>query len=114
MTVKYETLISQPTPTLATIYEFLGLAPHPTTFEATSEHNKKYFAQWQALAKDPQSSASIQECINKYEARVRALAIASKIWICSNRQAVACGGINPHAAGQCKEQIRLVLITLFQ
>ena len=51
---------------------FLGLPPHPTTFEATSEHNKKYFGQWQALAKDPNSSASIQECIDRFEPRVRA------------------------------------------
>ena len=72
MTVKYETLISQPLPTLTTIYRFLGLDPHPTTFEATSEHNKKYFAQWRALASDPHSSASIQECIERYETRVRA------------------------------------------
>jgi hypothetical protein len=70
--VKYETLISQPFETISTIYKFMGLEPHPTTFEATSEHNKKYFAQWNALAKDPQSSASIQECIDKYETRVRA------------------------------------------
>jgi sulfotransferase family protein len=73
MTVKYETLISQPLPTLTTIYKFLGLEPHPTTtFEATSTHNDKYFAQWRKLGQDPQSSAAIQECIDKYEARVRA------------------------------------------
>ena len=72
MTVKYEKLISQPFATISTIYEFLGLAPHPTTFEATSEHNKKYFAQWRALAQDPQSSAGIQQLIDKYETRVRA------------------------------------------
>ena len=72
MTVKYETLISQPFATLSTVYKFLGLDPHPTTFEASSEHNKKYFGQWLALAKDPESSASIHQCIDKYEARVRA------------------------------------------
>ena len=72
MTIKYETLVSEPAPTLAAIYEFLGLRPHPTTFEATTEHNQRYFAQWQDLAKDPPSSASIQECINRHETRVRA------------------------------------------
>jgi hypothetical protein len=72
MTVKYETLISEPAATLAVVYKFLGLEPHPTTFEATSEHNKKYFAQWRALAQDPQSSAGIQQLIDKYETRVRA------------------------------------------
>ena len=72
MSVKYETLISQPPPTLTTIYKFLGLEPHPTTFEATSEHNKKYFATWRALAEDPQTKATIQECIDKFEPRVRA------------------------------------------
>jgi hypothetical protein len=72
MTIKYETLISEPPATLGTIYNFLELEPHPTTFEATSEHNKKYFAQWRALQNDPQSSAAIQECIRLYESRVRA------------------------------------------
>jgi hypothetical protein len=72
MTVKYETLISEPPATLGIVYKFLGLDAHPTTFEASSEHNKKYFGQWRALAKDPQSSASIQECIDRYETRVRA------------------------------------------
>ena len=78
MTVNYETLISQPLPTLTTIYQFLGVEPHPTTFEATSEHNKKYFAQWRALAKDPQSSASIQECIDRFETRARAFGYSLK------------------------------------
>jgi len=72
MTVKYETLISQPYPTLSIIYKFLGLDPHPTTFEATSEHNKKYFAQWRELAQNPETSASIAECISRFEPRVRA------------------------------------------
>ena len=71
MSVKYETLISQPVPMLATIYKFLDLEPHPTTFEATSEHNKKYFAQWNALAKDPQTSGEIEKCIEQYEERVQ-------------------------------------------
>jgi hypothetical protein len=70
--VAHETLISQPFAVISTIYKFLGLDPHPTTFEATSEHNKKYFAQWLALAKDPQSSAVIQDCIDRFEGRVRA------------------------------------------
>jgi len=73
MTVKYETLISQPIPTLTTIYKFLGLEPHPTTtFQATSEHNQKYFAKWRELAQEPQTSASVQECIDRFEPRVRA------------------------------------------
>ena len=78
MTVKYETLISQPLPSLTTIYEFLGLDPHPTTFQATSEHNNKYFAQWRALAADPQSSGVIQECIDKYESRANAFGYSLK------------------------------------
>jgi len=72
MTVKYETLISQPPATLATIYEFLGLDPYPTTFQATSEHNEKYFEKWRMMAQDPQSSATVRECIDRYETRVRA------------------------------------------
>ncbi len=72
MTIKYENLISQPFEVISTIYKFMGLDPHPTTFEATWEHNQKYFAKWRALASDPQSSAAIQECIDRFEARVRA------------------------------------------
>ncbi len=72
MAIKYENLISKPYETISSIYSFLGLAPHPTTFEATSAHNDKYFAQWKALQNDPKSSASIQECIDKFETRVRA------------------------------------------
>jgi hypothetical protein len=72
MSVKYESLISQPSDTIGTIYKFLGLEPHPTTFEVTAEHNRKYFAQWAARAQDPQWSASLQECIDRFEPRVRA------------------------------------------
>ena len=77
-TIKYEKLISAPYETISTIYKFLGLEPHPTTFQATSEHNKKYFAQWNKLAKDPQSSASVQECIDKFEPRVQAFGYSLK------------------------------------
>jgi Sulfotransferase family len=72
MTIKYENLISQPFETISTIYKFMGLDPHPTTFQATSEHNQKYFAKWRALASDPQSSAAVQECSDRFESRVRA------------------------------------------
>lgn len=72
MTIKYENLISQPLETLTTIYKFLDLGPHPTTFQATSEHNQRYFAKWVELAKDPRTSAAIQECIDLYEPRIRA------------------------------------------
>ena len=72
MTIKYENLIAQPFAAISTVYKFLGLSPHPTTFEATSEHNKKYFARWLTLAQDAQSSASVQECIDRFETRVRA------------------------------------------
>jgi len=72
MTIRYETLVAEPAPTLSAIYEFLGLSAHPTTFQATTEHNQRYFAQWLDLARDPQSSVAIQDCVARYEARVRA------------------------------------------
>jgi len=72
MTVAYEALVEEPAATLHKIYAFLGVAPHPTSFAATTEHNQKYFAQWLEMAADPQSSASIQESIARYETRVRA------------------------------------------
>ena len=78
MTIQYETLVSEPVPTLNAIYNFLGLPPHPTTFQATTEHNQKYFAQWRELATDPQSSASIEECVTRHEARVRAFGYSLK------------------------------------
>jgi len=72
MTVKYETLIAEPEATLGEIYAFLGVPPHGTTFEATTEHNQRYFAQWRDMAKDPETSASVEEWIARYETRVRA------------------------------------------
>jgi hypothetical protein len=72
MTVKYETLIAEPEATLGEIYAFLGVPPHGTTFEATTEHNQRYFAQWRDMAKNPETSASVQEWIARYETRVRA------------------------------------------
>ena len=72
MSIKYETLVSEPAPTLGAIYDFLGLPPHPTTFQASGEHNQRYFVQWQTLANDPQSSGVIQECIARHESRVSA------------------------------------------
>jgi hypothetical protein len=64
--------VEEPAATLRKIYAFLGVAPHETSFEATTEHNQRYFAQWLEMAKDPQTSASIQEWIARYETRVRA------------------------------------------
>jgi hypothetical protein len=72
MSIKYEKLIADPAWGLDSIYRFLDLPPHPTTFQASSEHNQKYFAQWQSLAQDPESSAAIRDCIARYEPRVRA------------------------------------------
>lgn len=72
MTVKYETLIAEPEAKLHEIYAFLGVEPHPTTFEATTEHNQKYFAQWREMATNPETKASVQEWIARYEPRVRA------------------------------------------
>ena len=72
MTVGYETMAEDPMTTLREIYAFLGVAPHGTSFEPTTEHNQRYFARWREMAKDPQTSASIQECIARYEPRVRA------------------------------------------
>ena len=54
------------------IYAFLGLAPAPTTFQASEEHNQRYFAQWRELRNNPETSGVIQECIDRYEARARA------------------------------------------
>jgi hypothetical protein len=72
MTIKHEGLASDPAATLRDICAFLGLGPHETTFQASTKHNEKYFAQWRDLAKNPETSATIQECIEKFEPRVRA------------------------------------------
>lgn len=72
MTIKYETLVSEPASTLREIYAFLGVAPHPTTFAASTEHNQRYFAQWSALAKNPETSRVIDQCVERWETRVRA------------------------------------------
>ncbi len=83
MTIKYERLISQPVASLREIYQFLEVEPHETTFEATTEHNQRYFAQWQDMAKNPETSAAVQEWIEWYEPRVRAFGYSLKdldIW----------------------------------
>jgi hypothetical protein len=72
MTVRYETMVEEPAATLREIYAFLGVEPHETSFEATTEHNQRYFAQWLEMAKNPETSPSIQEWIARYETRVRA------------------------------------------
>jgi len=72
MAIKHETLASAPAATLREIYGFLGLDPLDTTFKATSEHNEKYFAQWRELSANPETCASIRECVARHEARVRA------------------------------------------
>jgi len=72
ITIKYEALVSEPGAVLRQIYAFLGLEPRETSFEATQEHNQRYFAQWLDMAKNPETSASIQECIARHETRVRA------------------------------------------
>lgn len=72
VTVKYETLIAAPDAALTKIYAAFGVEPHPTTFEATTEHNQRYFAQWADMAKNPETSASVQDWIARYEPRVRA------------------------------------------
>lgn len=72
MTIKYETLVSDPAPTLREIYAFLGIEPHPTTFAASTEHNQRYFAQWSDLTTNPATSRIIAQCIDSWETRVRA------------------------------------------
>jgi Sulfotransferase family len=78
MTVKYETMISEPTVTLRNIYAFLGAEAHGTMFQPTTEHNQKYFAQWRELEKNPETSSLIEECIAKHEKRVAAFGYSLK------------------------------------
>jgi hypothetical protein len=72
MAVKYEALIADPPGELRKIYEFLGVLPHPTTFEATTEHNERYFAQWKDMKENPETSAAVHEWIARFEPRARA------------------------------------------
>jgi len=65
--VKYENMVADPAGLLPTIYATLGLKTAPTTFEPTTEHNQRYFAKWNALAKDPETAGVIEECIERYE-----------------------------------------------
>lgn len=71
MTVSYETLAEQPAAALAKVYAFLGVAPHPTSFAATTEHNQRYFAQWLEQLQDPQTGPSMRAWIARYQPRVR-------------------------------------------
>jgi predicted component of type VI protein secretion system len=71
LTVKHEALASDPTATLRQICGFLELQPHETSFQASTQHNEKYFAQWRELAKNPETSATIKECVTRFEPRVR-------------------------------------------
>jgi Sulfotransferase family len=73
MTLKHEALVSDPNAVLRQISDFLGVEPHHTTFQATSEHNQKYFTQWQELALNPETRDVIQDCIARYGPRVEAL-----------------------------------------
>jgi len=85
MTVKYETLIAEPDATLREIYAFLGVPPHETTFEATTEHNQRYFAQWRDMAKNPETSAAVQEWIARYETRCARSDTVCRISTCGKR-----------------------------
>jgi hypothetical protein len=72
MTLKHETLVSDPAGVLREVTRFLGVEPHQTTFQATSEHNQKYFKLWQELRQSPETSGVINDCIARYESRVQA------------------------------------------
>lgn len=78
MTIQYETMVADPAPTLHEIYQFLGLAPHPTTFAASEEHNQRYFTLWAELKKDPESRPVIEQIIDRFESRVRAFGYSLK------------------------------------
>lgn len=78
MALKYETLVSDPLPILQQIYAFLGIEPHPTTFAASTEHNQRYFAQWNELAKNPETRPVIEQCIDRWETRARAFGYSLK------------------------------------
>jgi hypothetical protein len=78
MTIKYEKLIAEPNASLRGIYAFLGVEPHETTFEATTEHNERYFAQWLEMARNPETSAAVEQWIERYEPRVRAFGYSLK------------------------------------
>jgi hypothetical protein len=78
MVVKYENMVADPAGTLPVIYKFLGLETAPTTFEPTTEHNQRYFAKWNELAKNPETSGVIQDCIARYETRVNAFGYSLK------------------------------------
>ena len=78
MVVKYETMVADPAGLLPSIYGFLGLKSHPTTFEPTTEHNQRYFAKWADIAKNPETKPVIDECIDRFEPRVNAFGYSLK------------------------------------
>lgn len=67
--LKYEDLIHDSNAQLATLYKFLGLAPHPAS-ALNPAGNDAYFNTWQQMSFAPAGS-EVSRIVQKYDAEVR-------------------------------------------
>ena len=69
--IRYEDLVREPEPVLLGVFEFLELDPIPPSEAVEADANERYFAQWQALKRDPRMRAYLNLSAFRYERRAR-------------------------------------------
>jgi hypothetical protein len=67
--VRYEDLVREPEPVLRGVFDFLGLDPVPPSEPVEAGADERYFAQWQALKRDPRMRAYLDLSELRYQRR---------------------------------------------
>jgi hypothetical protein len=69
--IRYEDLVREPEPVLRGVFEFLQLDPIPPNEQVEAGANERYFAQWQAVKRDPRMRAYLDIAQLRCERRAR-------------------------------------------
>ena len=69
--VRYEDFVREPEPVLRGVFEFLELDPIPPSEDVDPNANERYFAQWQAMKRDPRLRVLLDLTELRYERQAR-------------------------------------------
>ena len=73
--IRYEDLVREPEPVLRGVFEFLELDPIPPSEPVEAGADERYFAQWQALKRDPRMRAYLDLVVAPLRAARAALGL---------------------------------------
>ncbi|MDX1918304.1 MAG: sulfotransferase [Candidatus Caenarcaniphilales bacterium] len=71
MVIRYEDFVKDLSKSLNQVFEFVGVSPFDSSFQASEAHNQKYYQRWEKLGKIPLVSFYRQFLIRSFEEEIQ-------------------------------------------